>query len=58
MTELNLSDNPLGEAGARSLFRKMVQDYDFKCVILMRDCTYAKGAYGCHTPDPSIHLGS
>jgi hypothetical protein len=33
-------NNLLGEAGARSLLRKMIHGYNFQCVILMRDCSY------------------
>ena len=43
MKRINLSGNPVGEAGARSLIRKMVQDPYFTCSVLLRDCTYGFG---------------
>ena len=43
MRELNLSGNPLGEAGTRSLLRKMLLGDHFKCNVLLNDCTYAVG---------------
>lgn len=38
MDRLDLSTNPLGEAGARSLFRTILRG--LKCMIVMRNCEY------------------
>ena len=38
MTKLDLTANPLGDAGARSLFRTILRG--LRCFIIMRDCVF------------------
>lgn len=38
MSRLNLSDNPLTEAGARSIFRTILRG--LKCFVMMQNCTF------------------
>ena len=53
MIELDLSCNPIGEAGARALYRKMIRN-DTNCIILMHGCTYSQDSTLFDYTDPDM----
>lgn len=50
MSRLNLSDNPLTDAGARSIFRTILRG--LKCFVMMQNCTFltARGLFNHSNP--------
>ena len=52
MTRLNLSDNPLTEAGARSIFRTILRG--LRCFVMMQNCTFANETGLFNHSNPSL----
>ena len=52
MKRLNLSDNPLTEAGARSIFRTILRG--LKCFVMMQNCTFNNETGLFNHSNPSI----
>jgi hypothetical protein len=51
MRKLDLSLNPLGEAGARSIFRTILRG--LRCFVMMRHCSYGEDAQVYKHTDPT-----
>ena len=52
LRRVNISSNPLGEAGARCLFR-IILKYRIKCFVVMRDCTFSFEANSFDSTNPA-----
>jgi hypothetical protein len=52
MSRLNLSDNPLTDAGARSIFRTILRG--LKCFVMMQNCTFTSESGLFNHSNPSL----
>jgi hypothetical protein len=53
MVTVDLSSNPLGEPGARSLFRMILKG--MTCYVAMRDCTFAEDPTAFNHSNPALN---
>ena len=52
MVKLDLSGNPLGDAGARSIFRSLMRG--LTCFVIMRNCTFEQKEDSFNHSNPSV----